>query len=111
MNTFLFHTVLLQLVKNLRLQEGEIGDTGVVRKDLERARMNSWTNLHTRDLLVFQTIRQPHGIPLGRLAKKVLVRDVNVRILKTLVVGQQVIDRSASLTQNRLVLQKTAYHH
>lgn len=111
MNAFLLHFLRPQLVKDLGFQVCDVGNPGVVGKNLEGSQVNSRSNLDTCDSLVIQPVRQTHSITLGCFAKEVLVRNVNVGILETLVIRQQVINRRAALTQDLLILQKTTHHN
>lgn len=110
MNTLLFNTLLPEEIKNFILQVGDIGHTRVVGKDLERSQMNTGTNLDTRDVFLVQLIGQLHGILLRVLAKEVLIRNVNVGILKTILIREKVVDRRATLTQHLLVFQEPSNH-
>lgn len=108
MNAFLFDLFIPQLVKNLGLQVRDIGNSRVVCKDLEGSHMNAWTDLDTSDPCMIQTVRQSHGIPLRSLTEKVLIGDIQIGVLESLFVRQQIVDRSSALAQDLFVLQLPA---
>ena len=95
-----------QTIKDILAQLSNIGNTCEISKDLEGSNVHARFHLNVLQPVGDQLICNDDRMFLRRLAEKVIIRNLRLGVVKTILLGQEVVDRSSTVTKNRMSLQK-----
>jgi hypothetical protein len=98
--------LLPQPVEDVLVEMRNIGHTLVVGKDLEGAQVHSRLDLHRVNPCGCEFVRENHRMLLRGLGVKVIVRNGRRRVVEAILLGQEVVDGGATVTQDGMRLEK-----